>query len=75
MHAPSASVSFDHVPSPCTRAPPAHRLDTEEHLQAAIESCPVNCIHWVDKEQLPMLEYVMQKRLTQVRQRVLVWLM
>jgi len=36
-------------------------LDTEDDLQAAIDSCPVSCIHWVEKEELPALEYVMQK--------------
>eukprot|EP00238_Polyblepharides_amylifera_P002112 CAMPEP_0196589238 /NCGR_PEP_ID=MMETSP1081-20130531/63061_1 /TAXON_ID=36882 /ORGANISM="Pyramimonas amylifera, Strain CCMP720" /LENGTH=281 /DNA_ID=CAMNT_0041911981 /DNA_START=325 /DNA_END=1170 /DNA_ORIENTATION=- len=35
-------------------------LNDEEALQTAIESCPVDCIHWVDKEQLPVLEFVMQ---------------
>uniref|UniRef100_A0A061SBI6 Chloroplast-like protein n=1 Tax=Tetraselmis sp. GSL018 TaxID=582737 RepID=A0A061SBI6_9CHLO len=30
----------------------AHRL---------ADSCPVSCIHWVEKEELPALEYVMQK--------------
>lgn len=28
-------------------------------LQDAIASCPVDCIHWVEKDQLPALEYVM----------------
>ncbi len=40
----------------------ACRLDDEEHIQAAIDSCPVSCIHWVDKSQLAPLEYVMQVR-------------
>ena len=31
-------------------------------MQDAINSCPVDCIHWVDKDQLPALEYVMQRR-------------
>ena len=31
--------------------------------QAAIDSCPVNCIHWTQREQLPALEYVMQNRM------------
>ncbi|GFR47094.1 hypothetical protein Agub_g8664 [Astrephomene gubernaculifera] len=43
----------------------AQWLDSEESLQAAIDSCPVSCIHWVDKAQLPALEYVMQHRMTQ----------
>ena len=28
--------------------------------QAAIDSCPVSCIHWVQKEELAALEWVMQ---------------
>lgn len=32
-------------------------------LQASIDACPVDCIHWVDRQQLPALEYVMQKRM------------
>eukprot|EP00239_Pterosperma_sp_CCMP1384_P000589 CAMPEP_0197844412 /NCGR_PEP_ID=MMETSP1438-20131217/1397_1 /TAXON_ID=1461541 /ORGANISM="Pterosperma sp., Strain CCMP1384" /LENGTH=340 /DNA_ID=CAMNT_0043455179 /DNA_START=253 /DNA_END=1275 /DNA_ORIENTATION=+ len=31
----------------------------EEELQNAIDSCPVDCIYWVEKEQLPVLEHVM----------------
>lgn len=34
-------------------------LDSEDDMQTAIDSCPVDCIHWVDKEQLPVLEHVM----------------
>lgn len=37
-----------------------YRIDTEDANQAAIDSCPVDCIHWVDKDKLPALEYVMQ---------------
>ena len=36
-------------------------VSTEDELQAAIDSCPVDCIHWVDKEELPFLEHVMTK--------------
>lgn len=31
-------------------------------LQDAIASCPVDCIHWVEKDQLPALEYVMRNK-------------
>lgn len=34
--------------------------DSEEDIEAAIESCPVDCIHWVTKKDLPDLEFVMQ---------------
>ena len=30
--------------------------------QDAIDSCPVDCIHWVSKDQLPALEYVTRFR-------------
>ena len=33
--------------------------------QAAIHSCPVECIHWVQKQELPALEYVMQRKITE----------
>eukprot|EP00798_Chlamydomonas_sp_ICE-L_P015983 gene15983-22116_t len=42
----------------------AQWLDNEENIQASIDSCPVDCIHWVDKEELPALEYITQKKLT-----------
>lgn len=35
-------------------------LDTEDDIQAAMDACPVSCIHWVEKEDLPALEYVTQ---------------
>lgn len=35
-------------------------LDEEDALDTAIQSCPVDCIHWVEKEELPALEYVCQ---------------
>ncbi|GAX75511.1 hypothetical protein CEUSTIGMA_g2954.t1 [Chlamydomonas eustigma] len=43
----------------------AQWLDNEDKIQASIDSCPVSCIHWVQKEDLPSLEYVMQKKLTE----------
>ena len=35
-------------------------LDTEDDISAAIDSCPVSCIYWIEKEDLPPLEYVTQ---------------
>ena len=29
------------------------------------EACPVSCIHWVEKQDLPALEFVMQKKMTE----------
>ena len=28
-----------------------------------MDACPVSCIHWVPRAQLPALEYVMQRRM------------
>ena len=39
----------------------AQWLNSEDEIQCAIDSCPVDCIWWVEKEQLPALEYVSQK--------------
>ena len=36
----------------------AQWLNTEEDIQCAIDSCPVDCIHWVTREDLPFLEHV-----------------
>jgi hypothetical protein len=51
----------------------AQWLNTEDEIQSAIDSCPVSCIHWVQKDQLPALEYVMQVRVrVRARARVCV---
>lgn len=36
----------------------AQWLNDEDDIQCAIDSCPVDCIHWVEREQLPFLEHV-----------------
>lgn len=62
-----------HAPA-CFRIEPEHGrsrvyaqwLNNEDELQSAIDSCPVNCIHWVQKQDLPALEYVMQNRVERV---------
>jgi len=36
----------------------AQWLNSEDDIDCAIASCPVDCIHWVQKEQLPYLEHV-----------------
>jgi ferredoxin len=38
----------------------AQWADDERDTQTAIDSCPVDCIHWVGARQLAVLEYVMQ---------------
>ncbi|XP_009802151.1 chaperone protein dnaJ C76, chloroplastic-like [Nicotiana sylvestris] len=32
--------------------------DDDSQIQVSIESCPVNCIHWVDTEELRVLEHL-----------------
>ncbi|XP_044466477.1 chaperone protein dnaJ C76, chloroplastic-like [Mangifera indica] len=34
--------------------------DREEKLEVSVESCPVNCIHWVNREELAVLEFLTQ---------------
>ena len=36
-------------------------LNSEDQIQTAIDACPVSCIHWVQKDQLPVLEHVMAR--------------
>ncbi|KAL4422817.1 hypothetical protein ABPG75_009014 [Micractinium tetrahymenae] len=35
-------------------------LDKEDDIQAAMDACPVSCIHWVSREDLPALEFVVR---------------
>lgn len=39
----------------------AQDVDSDEKLQEAIDTCPVNCIHWVTAPQLSLLENEMRK--------------
>lgn len=32
--------------------------DLEQQIQLAVESCPVDCIHWVESHDLPVLEFL-----------------
>lgn len=41
----------------------AQWVDTEDNLEDAIAACPVSCIHWVSRQGLPALEYVMQHKM------------
>ena len=36
----------------------AQWLNSEDEIEAAINACPVDCIHWVEREQLPFLEHI-----------------
>lgn len=44
----------------------AQWMNTEDDLDTAILSCPVDCIHWVERSELPALEYVCQNLQTRV---------
>jgi curved DNA-binding protein CbpA len=44
----------------------AQWLDTEDQIQSAMDACPVSCIHWVEKEDLPALEFVSQYKVPRV---------
>ena len=35
--------------------------DDKDAIQDAMDSCPVDCIYWVSRDQLPFLEHVMRK--------------
>ncbi|XP_025014119.2 chaperone protein dnaJ C76, chloroplastic isoform X1 [Ricinus communis] len=37
--------------------------DDDQQIQVSVDSCPVNCIHWVDTEELAVLEFLNQPKL------------
>ncbi|KAL6314007.1 hypothetical protein AAG906_011740 [Vitis piasezkii] len=34
--------------------------DDDKKIEVSVDSCPVNCIHWVDREELAILEFLIQ---------------
>ncbi|EOY02473.1 hypothetical protein SCA6_017745 [Theobroma cacao] len=34
--------------------------DDDQKIDVSVDSCPVNCIHWVDREELAVLEFLIQ---------------
>ena len=38
----------------------AQWVDTEDTIKEAMDLCPVSCIHFVDREHLPFLEFITQ---------------
>ncbi|XP_062106906.1 chaperone protein dnaJ C76, chloroplastic-like [Humulus lupulus] len=34
--------------------------DDDQKIEVSIDSCPVNCIHWVDSDELPVLEFLVK---------------
>eukprot|EP00262_Sarcandra_glabra_P005701 TRINITY_DN17475_c3_g1_i1.p1 TRINITY_DN17475_c3_g1~~TRINITY_DN17475_c3_g1_i1.p1 ORF type:complete len:312 (+),score=47.50 TRINITY_DN17475_c3_g1_i1:53-937(+) len=39
--------------------------DDEEKIEVSVDSCPKNCIHWVDSEELALLEFLVRPQLKQ----------
>uniref|UniRef100_A0A2P2LD42 Uncharacterized protein MANES_17G115100 n=1 Tax=Rhizophora mucronata TaxID=61149 RepID=A0A2P2LD42_RHIMU len=37
--------------------------DKDPKIQVSVDSCPVNCIHWVENEELALLEHMTQPKL------------
>lgn len=44
----------------------AQWANTEDDIDAAIQSCPVDCIHWTTQSQLASLEYMTRKKSARV---------
>ncbi|XP_019052582.1 PREDICTED: uncharacterized protein LOC104593132, partial [Nelumbo nucifera] len=36
--------------------------DDDRSIEVSVDSCPVNCIHWVDREELAVLEFLIRSR-------------
>ncbi|XP_020088392.1 uncharacterized protein LOC109710296 [Ananas comosus] len=34
--------------------------DSEKKIEVSVDSCPMNCIHWVESEELPLLEFLIR---------------
>ncbi|KAM0944186.1 putative DnaJ domain, 4Fe-4S ferredoxin-type, iron-sulfur binding domain-containing protein [Dioscorea sansibarensis] len=34
--------------------------DDDQNIKVSVDACPVNCIHWVDSEELPLLEFLIR---------------
>lgn len=59
---PGSAASHAPPPTAARHSPPVQWIDKEDDIQAAIEACPVSCIHWVTKDDLPALEFVTQNK-------------
>lgn len=44
----------------------AQWVDKEDDIQAAMDACPVSCIHWVDRKDLPALEFVTRYKVDRI---------
>lgn len=40
----------------------AQWVNNEDDIQASMDACPVSCIHWVERQDLPALEFVVQNK-------------
>ncbi|CAL2250558.1 unnamed protein product [Prunus armeniaca] len=58
VHHASSTFIFDEALG-CARVKLQYG-DDEQKIEVSVDSCPVNCIHWVEKEELPVLEFLIQ---------------
>ncbi|XP_004306359.1 PREDICTED: uncharacterized protein LOC101298739 [Fragaria vesca subsp. vesca] len=58
VHQASATYMFDEVLG-CARVKLQYG-DDDQRIEVSVDSCPVNCIHWVEREELAVLEFLIQ---------------
>ncbi|XP_024182123.1 chaperone protein dnaJ C76, chloroplastic isoform X2 [Rosa chinensis] len=63
VHQASATYMFDESLG-CARVKLQYG-DDDLKIEVSVDSCPVNCIHWVEREELPVLEFLIQPRPTE----------
>ncbi|XP_062010178.1 chaperone protein dnaJ C76, chloroplastic-like [Rosa rugosa] len=63
VHQASATYMFDEALG-CARVKLQYG-DDDLKIEVSVDSCPVNCIHWVEREELPVLEFLIQPRPTE----------
>ncbi|KAM1058628.1 hypothetical protein ACFX2I_023343 [Malus domestica] len=63
VHHASSTFMFDDALG-CARVKVQYG-DDEQKIEVSVDSCPVNCIHWVEKEELPVLEFLIQPQPTE----------
>lgn len=58
VHQASSTFVFDETLG-CARVKLQYG-DDDQKIEVSVDSCPVNCIHWVEREELPVLEFLIQ---------------
>ncbi|KAL6136278.1 hypothetical protein ACLB2K_061577 [Fragaria x ananassa] len=58
VHQASATYMFDEALG-CARVKLQYG-DDDQRIEVSVDSCPVNCIHWVEREELAVLEFLIQ---------------